>query len=211
MTHHRGRVPIPLSRRWERHQRQGRAGSRWRLLGVTVGSTALTLLLLSTVVNVSACNTGHHGSVLRRGGRLAFYRRGAFLLHPLPIAPPSAACGRREREKGREWFLQSVAVRFGGARPCAGCSLASPLRAAGNPPAHRRRDQAEKNERFESLSFLGKLLSPVSTLAALPRLHETIRRGGVKEERSVTLQSGARQGLHPRHVPESASATCTLD
>lgn len=54
MPHHWGRVPVPVSRHWERQRRQGRAGSRCWLLGVAVGKKVLTLLLASTVANFFA-------------------------------------------------------------------------------------------------------------------------------------------------------------
>lgn len=61
--------------------------------------------------------------------------------HSFHRIPVRGAAKRRERGKGREWLLQSVAVRCGGAaappggaRPCAGCSLAELLRADRNCP-----------------------------------------------------------------------------
>lgn len=109
---------------------------------------------------------------------------GEWTHHSFHRIPVCGVAKRRERAKGREWFLQSVAVRCGGAavppggaRPCAGCSLAEPLRAAGNCP-RAPEEGAEKNKSCESLNFLEMLVTPVSPLAGLPRLHETTRQGG---------------------------------
>lgn len=141
MPHHWGRVPVPVSRHSERQRRQGRRGSRCWLLGVAVGNFALILLLASRVANFFALHVGKHGSIPRRGGShdLTFYRRGAFLFHPLPIVPR-----RRRADEGREGRVGSemvpaeracsfrgAAAPPGGASVC-GLSLAEPLRAARN-------------------------------------------------------------------------------
>lgn len=128
-----------------------------------------------------------HLMILRETG--VPFRGGAAALPFIPASscshrtPVRGVGGRRGRGRGREWCLRSGGIVFcGAAAPPGGargvvCGV-QPPRAAPCPP------QEGAGRENETSQFFRNARHAVSALAALPRLHETTRRGGVWGERS---------------------------
>lgn len=106
---------------------------------------------------------------------------------------PSAACGRRERGEGRECFLRSVPVRFGGAAAPAGgasvcgLSLAGPLRAARNRRPRTAGGTRQRETKGLKVSIFQECQSRRLVLlllyhGSMKQLAEAV--GSVREERS---------------------------